>query len=148
MGLVTNSSCPVLWSSIVHAWLKPSWDSNWIYQFMCIRSLYIRVTILSYPEWHVEEREWVPSFNHMKKRVVKCPPTGPEGSSTHRTTFWRYLTTLLEFTSWIANFICNASTQPTQETADMSSLNEGQEDEKGPTVGPLWWGHWGGRREE
>ena len=31
-------------------------------------------------------------------------------------------------------FICNNSTTPTQETADMSSPDEGQEEKEGPLV--------------
>ena len=63
--------------------------------------------------------------------------TGPERSSTCRTTFRRKLTTLLESsskTSYPANFIRNASAPPTQETADTSSRDEGQEEEKRPLV--------------
>ena len=33
-----------------------------------------------------------------------------------------------------ANFICNASAPPTQETVDTSSCDEEQEEEKGPLV--------------
>ena len=34
----------------------------------------------------------------------------------------------------VLNFICNASVLPTQETADASSPDEGQEEKKGPLV--------------
>ena len=44
------------------------------------------------------------------------------------------LARILKQNSYPVNFIRNASAPPTQETADASSQNEGQEEEKGPLV--------------
>ena len=41
---------------------------------------------------------------------------------------------VLKQNGYPANFICNASAAPTQETTDTSNTDEGQEEEKGPLV--------------
>ena len=45
-----------------------------------------------------------------------------------------HLARVLKQNGYPANFICNASAPPTQETADASSPDDGQEEEKGPLV--------------
>ena len=60
----------------------------------------------------------------MKRGVVRCQRT-----SAHRTTFGRKLTTLLESSSRMVNFKLYTSAPPTQETADMSSCDEEQEEQ-------------------
>ena len=44
------------------------------------------------------------------------------------------LASVLKQNEYSANFICNASVPPTQETADISSPDKEQEEEKGPLV--------------
>ena len=44
------------------------------------------------------------------------------------------LARVLKQNSYPTNFICNASAPPTQETADSSSHDKGQEEEKGLLV--------------
>ena len=72
----------------------------------------------------------------MWSHACKHSQQGPEGSPTHRTTFKDvdHLARVLKQNGYPASFIRNASAPPTQETADTSSRDEGQEEEKGPLV--------------
>ena len=66
---------------------------------------------------------------HMKRGVVRAREIISMQDSLQKD-----LARVLKQNDYPANFICNASTPPTQETADTSSHDEVQEEERGPLV--------------
>ena len=73
----------------------------------------------------------------MKRGVVKCLHDRAREIISTQDNLQKevdHLAKVLKQNGYLANFICNASAPPTQETADTSSRDEEQEEERGPLV--------------
>ena len=81
---------------------------------------------------------------HVKRGVVRCLHDRARGIISTQDNLQKevdHLARVLKQNGYPANFIRNASAPPTQETADTSSCDEVQEEEKGPPVViPMWLG--------
>ena len=72
----------------------------------------------------------------VKRGVVRCfydMATGIISTQDNLQKEVDHLATVLKQNAYPANFICNASAQPTQATADTSSRDEEQKEERGET---------------